>query len=176
LTAGVYYFLLKNIRHQTADIGDIFSGFRICFGQLILGHVVITILTALAALPGLALTAYPIYQLVHHHGPVGLLLLWACFGFILLLIPAMYLSVSWIFALPLIIDRQMEFWPAMDASRRMVGKHWWVVFGLLVLCGAINVVGVLACCVGLFVSMPIGFGALMYAYESIFSAPGLQAP
>jgi uncharacterized membrane protein len=63
----------------------------------------------------------------------------------------------------------MEFWPAMSASRRMVGKHWWLVFGLVVVCGLINLAGFLVCCVGIFISLPIGFGAMMYAYESIFS-------
>jgi len=174
LTAGVYYFLLRNIRHQPADIGDVFAGFRIAFGQLILGYVVVALLTGVAALPGGVLMAYPIYQLAHHQGVAGVLVLWASFGFILLVIPVMYLSVSWIFSLPLIIDRQMDFWPALTASRRMVGKHWWSVFALLVVCGLINVVGILACCVGVFVSAPLAFGAIMYAYESIFSAPALQ--
>lgn len=176
LTAGVYYFLLKNIRHQTVDIGDIFAGFRLCFGQLILGYIVVALLTGLAALPGCALAAYPVYQMVQHHHVSGIFILWAFLGFVVFLIPVMYLSVSWVFSLPLIIDRQMEFWPAMEASRTMVGKHWWAVFALLVVCGLLNVVGFLACCVGLFVSLPLGFTAMMFAYESIFSAPLAQAP
>ncbi len=174
LTAGVYYFMLKNIRHQPADIGDVFSGFRVGFGQLILGYIVTALLTALGALPGAAILAYPVYQIAHHQGPTPLLVLWAAFGFILALIPTIYLSVSWMFTLPLIIDRQMEFWPAMQASRRMVGKHWWAVFGLVVVCGLVNLLGVACCCVGLFVSLPICFGALMYGYESIFSTPTVQ--
>ncbi|HVV71132.1 MAG TPA: glycerophosphoryl diester phosphodiesterase membrane domain-containing protein, partial [Verrucomicrobiae bacterium] len=171
LTAGVYYFLLKNARHQVADIGDVFAGFRICLGQLILGYVVVALFTGLAALPGGALIAYPIYELAHHQGPTGFMILWICFGFLILLIPVMYLSICWIFTLPLIIDRQMDFWPAMSASRKMVSKHWWSVFALMVVCGLLNIVGVVACCVGVFVSAPLAFGAMMYAYESIFSAP-----
>jgi hypothetical protein len=27
----------------------------------------------------------------------------------------------------------------------------------------------IACCIGIFVTMPIGFAAMMYAYETIFS-------
>src|SRR5262249_3989403 len=155
--------------------GDIFAGFRICFGQLVLGYVVVALFTGLAALPGGVIMAIPIYQLVHHHGPPGLLVIWACLGFIVLLIPVIYLSVSWMLTLPLIIDRKMEFWPAMGSSRRMVGKHWWSVFGLLVVCGLVNVVGFIACCVGVFVSAPLAFGAMMYAYETIFSTTTPQA-
>src|SRR5262249_32320236 len=59
LLGGFYLFMLKNIRHQAADIGEIFSGFRLSFGQLVLGHIVTSILTALSAIPGAALLAYP---------------------------------------------------------------------------------------------------------------------
>jgi uncharacterized membrane protein len=53
----------------------------------------------------------------------------------------------------------------------MVGKHWWQVFGLIILVGLLNILGVLACCVGVLFTIPIGFAALMYAYETIFSEP-----
>jgi len=171
LTGGLYLFLLKNLRHQPNDVGDIFSGFRTSFGQLVLGYLVTALLTALVALPGAALMAYPIYLMTQHHRPEPLLILWASGGFLVAVIPMIYFSVGWIFSLALIIDRQMDFWPAMGASRKMVSKHWIAVFALLVVCGLINVVGVLMCCIGLFISLPISIGALMYAYESIFSAP-----
>jgi uncharacterized membrane protein len=174
LTAGVYLFLLRHIRHQNADIGDIFLGFRVNFGQLVLGYIVISLLTGLAALPGVSLMAYPFYQFVHHEPVTAGLVLMLGAGFVLALVSAIYLNISWLFALPLIIDRQMEFWPAMGASRTLVGKHWWAVFGLVVVCGLINVVGVVACCVGIFVSLPLSIGALMYAYETIFSGPSIQ--
>jgi hypothetical protein len=171
LMGGVYHFLLKAIRRQPAEIGDVFAGFRLAFGQLLLGYIVVALLTGLSALPGLAIMGVPIFIMVRHHAVEAGLLLLAIFGFIVAMIPAIYLGVGWMFSLPLIIDKQMEFWPAMSASRRMVGKHWWLVFGLLVVCGLINLVGFAACCVGIFFSLPIVFGAMMYAYESIFSAP-----
>jgi len=39
-------------------------------------------------------------------------------GMILLIIPGVYLSVSYCFTIPIILDRGMDFWPAMEASRR----------------------------------------------------------
>jgi hypothetical protein len=171
LMGGLYYFILKNIRGQPAAIGDIFAGFRLAFAQLLLGYIVVALLTGVAALPGMAIMAVPIFMMIRHHAVEAGPVLWVVLGFILAMIPAIYLSISWMFSLPLIIDKQMEFWPAMSASRKVVGKHWWLVFGLMVVCGLINLVGLLACCVGIFVSLPIVFGAMMYAYESIFSAP-----
>jgi hypothetical protein len=90
-------------------------------------------------------------------------------GCVLCLIPGIYLSVAWYFAMPLIIDRRMNFWDAMELSRKMVNKHWFIVFAFLVVYGLLVIAGVIACCVGIFVTMPIGFAALMYAYETIFS-------
>jgi hypothetical protein len=171
LMGGVYYFVLKNIRRQPAEVGDIFAGFRLAFGQLLLGYLVMMILICLSALPGLVIMAFPIYMMIHHHAVEVVPVLVTFVGLFVAMIPAIYFSTGWIFSLPLIIDKQMEFWPAMSASRRMVGKHWWLVFGLVVVCGLIYFAGLLACCVGLFVAMPLIFGAMMYAYESIFSAP-----
>jgi len=171
LTGGLYYFLLKGVRRQPLDIGDIFAGFRISFGQLLLGYIVVALLTCLSALPGLGIMAIPIFTMVRHEAVETLPFLVALLGFVIAIIPAVYLNVSWIFSLPLIIDKRMSFWPAMGASWRMVGKHWWLVFGLLVVCGLIYMAGFLACCVGIFIALPIVLGALMYAYESIFCAP-----
>ncbi len=115
--------------------------------------------------------AFSIFMMISHHAVDAAQLFLASLGFVVLIVPVTYLGVSWLFPLPLIIDLKMDFWSAMGASRKMVGKHWWLVFGLVVVCGVINIAGMLACCVGLFISMPIVFGAMMYAYESIFSAP-----
>ena len=109
----------------------------------------------------------------HHAAEAGPILV-AVLGFLVMILPIIYFSISWMFSLPLIIDKQMEFWPAMGASRKMVGKHWWLTFGLVVVCGLINLVGFMACCVGIFFSLPLGLGAMVYAYETIFSAPAAR--
>ena len=175
LLGGLYLFMLKNIRRQTVDIGEVFSGFRISFGQLILGHIVTSILIGLSAIPGAALVAYPAIVMAQHHTPSGPLIALMIVGFVVALVPMIYLSVGWIFSLALIIDRQMDFWPAMEASRKVVGRHWGAVFALLIVCGLIHIAGFFACCVGTFIALPISIGAMMYAYESIFSAAGAPA-
>jgi uncharacterized membrane protein len=94
-------------------------------------------------------------------------LLWI--GYACCIIPGIYLAIAWFFSTPLVIDKQMRFWDAMEMSRKMVGKHWFLVFGFAVVCLLLAVSGVLACCVGFFVTLPIGIAALMHAYEIIFS-------
>ena len=91
-------------------------------------------------------------------------------GFLLCALPGIYLTVSWVFVLPLVIDKKLDFWPAMELSRRVVTKHWWLMLGFLIVCGLVVLAGLLACCVGVFVTMAIAQAALMYAYEDIFGA------
>ena len=92
-------------------------------------------------------------------------------GYVLCLVPGIYLVVAWFFSIPLVIDKQMGFWQAMEASRKMVNKHWFLVFVFLLVYGLLSMAGIIACCIGIFVTLPIGLGALMYAYETIFCPP-----
>ena len=91
-------------------------------------------------------------------------------GLIFCLLPGIYLAVAWQFALPLIIDKRLDFWPAMELSRKIITRHWWSFFGLALLSTAINLVGTLLCGVGAFVTAPVTMLALMYAYEDIIGA------
>jgi hypothetical protein len=62
----------------------------------------------------------------------------------------------------------------MEVTRKVVNRHWWKLLGLKIVLLLVSVSGVLACGVGLFVTIPIGVAALMYAYEDIF-APARKA-
>lgn len=92
-------------------------------------------------------------------------------GYALCFLPGIYLATAWFFAMPLVMDRGMNFWEAMELSRKMVNKHWFLVFAFLLVFGLLSLSGIFACCVGIFVTLPIGYAALMVAYENIFSDP-----
>jgi uncharacterized membrane protein len=85
-------------------------------------------------------------------------------------LPGIYLAVAWVFTFQLIIDKKLEFWSAMEVSRKVVTQHWWAMFGLMLLAGLICIAGVLACVVGVFVTSAVALVALNYAYEDIFGA------
>jgi hypothetical protein len=106
-------------------------------------------------------------------GPLALLalvmtpLVWL--GLLFCFVPGMYLSVAWVFAIPLVVDKQLGFWEAMELSRKVVTRHWFMVFAMGFVAGVVAVCGVFACCVGIVLTLPIGWVALMYAYEDLFS-------
>jgi predicted Ser/Thr protein kinase len=96
-------------------------------------------------------------------------------GFVCLILPGIYLIVAWWFTLTLVADKNLDFWSAMEVSRKVVTRHWWMFFGFFLLVLLMYVVGVVACVVGLFVTAPLAMLAATYAYEDIFSATGTAA-
>lgn len=89
-------------------------------------------------------------------------------GFACCILPGIYLAVSWKFTLPAVIDKRLGFWQAMEHSRTTVARCWWLVFALLILVALITMAGLLACCIGIFVSVPLGIATVLYAYEDLF--------
>jgi hypothetical protein len=48
-------------------------------------------------------------------------------------VPGIYLQIAWLFSLPLVADRGLGFWEALEASRRAATRHWFKLFALFVL-------------------------------------------
>jgi uncharacterized membrane protein len=189
LMGGVLYLFIRAIRREPAEIADIFSGFRRAFAQLFLGVLVQGLLIGLCMIPFIIVLIVKFIPLMGHfqHLQPGTppdretlaaleSMMFASLPVLLVCaIPATYLAVCWKFTLPLIIDKQLDFWTAMGTSRKMVKKHWWHVFGLVILISLLNIAGICACCVGVLFTIPIGIAALMFAYETIFSEGQGQA-
>lgn len=176
LAGGLYYFLLRLIRNEDAGIGDIFAGFQRQCGQLILTYFVMMLLTFLVLIPGGVMLGVPFAMIVAGKQLVAWMIMLIIAGALLVIVPMTYLSVAWSYAFPLVIDKGMDFWPALTHSRRMVTKQWWSVFGLILLAGLINLAGLLLCGVGLLASYPLGMAALAYGYERIFNGGNSTTP
>jgi uncharacterized membrane protein len=177
---GFYGNCLSVVRGLGTDIGELFIGFKSSFADLFLAKLVTGIALSVCMIPYNIASAAKIGALMdsmqasHPTDPMAVFsqMFSALAGafpiFLICLIPITYLSVNWVFTLPLIVDKQLGFWTAMMTSWRIVHKHWFPVFGLAVLIGIFNLLGALVCCVGLLVSFPLGVIALMFAYEDIF--------
>ena len=89
-------------------------------------------------------------------------------GLLFLVIPGIYLTVAYLFAPYLIVDKNIDFWPAMELSRKKVNRHW---FGIAAFCVVLLFINALACIalfIGLFITIPVSLYALAAAYEDIF--------
>jgi hypothetical protein len=91
-------------------------------------------------------------------------------GFILFIIPGIYLSIAYIFTLPLIVDKGMDVWDAMELSRKTVTRHWFKIFGLFFLLSLFMVLGILTFGIGLIWAVPLLFITLYgVLYPMIFN-------
>ena len=161
---GLYFYYMKLVRGEPASIGDAFSGFSRSFGQLVLLSLVMNILVSIVVAPvvvpivGIALWHWNPYVMV----PVA----------VLFILPVLYLSVAWMFSSMLVIDRGFEFWDAMELSRKVVSKHWFLLFIFAIVAGILGAIGVIALIVGVLVTLPITFIAMVNAYETMFPRVG----
>jgi hypothetical protein len=89
-------------------------------------------------------------------------------GILLCILPGIYLAVVWAFAIPLVADKRMDFWPAMELSRKVVNKHWGSVFLLAIVSALVAIAGYFVLCVGIFIAIPLIQAAWTVAYEDIF--------
>lgn len=96
-------------------------------------------------------------------------------GLLCCLLPGIYLAVAWVFVFPLIIDKHLDFWGAMELSRKVITRHWWRWFGFALLNFLVLLLGLAVCIVGVFIAQAVVLGALAYAYEDLFGPPH-QAP
>jgi len=53
------------------------------------------------------------------------------FGFCCFILPGIYLAIAWILTVPLVADRNLSFWPAMELSRKVVTRVWFEMFVLI---------------------------------------------
>ncbi len=89
-------------------------------------------------------------------------------GLLLLILPGIYLAVGYAFVVPLIIDRGLPVWTAMELSRTTVHKQWFQTFGLLVAAGMVLFLSAQLYGVPLVLTLPICTAALMFAYDDLF--------
>jgi len=69
-------------------------------------------------------------------------------GFLLLILPGIYLAIGYTMTVPLIVERKMSPWQAMETSRKAIHEEWWKIFGLFIVMGLIFMIS----------SLPLGLG------------------
>jgi uncharacterized membrane protein len=93
-------------------------------------------------------------------------------GLVLLIAPGVYLMVAYFFVIPLIVDRRMNFWSAMETSRHTIGHIWFKMFGLFLLLLLLTLAGLLCFVVGILISTCVAFLAIVAAYADIMGIEG----
>ncbi len=96
-----------------------------------------------------------------------LIAVFATVGVLLCIIPGLVITAMYMFTYLFVLDKRLEFWPAMEASHAVV-KNDYLGFVLFLLgLGLLNIVGALCCIVGLLVTIPISMMAITIAYRDL---------
>ncbi len=105
-----------------------------------------------------------------------LIFVFAIVGLIFLIVPGLVIMTMYMFTFHFMVDRGMDFWEAMEASRKLVARDYlgFVLFGLFL--GLINLLGLMLLGVGLFFTMPISGYAVTAAYLDSVGTRSAPAP
>lgn len=89
-------------------------------------------------------------------------------GLFLLVLPGIYLAVAYMLTLPLIVDKGLGPWQALETSRKAITKHWFAFFGFLIVALLLYIAGALPLLIGLIWVLPLLAIAFGVVYRNIF--------
>jgi membrane-anchored glycerophosphoryl diester phosphodiesterase (GDPDase) len=91
-------------------------------------------------------------------------------GYILLIIPGIYLSFAYMFSLPLMIEKDMTAWQALEVSRKAVTRIWFRATGFLLLAVLLVTLGAIPLGIPLIWIVPWTALAYSMVYFKLFGA------
>ena len=92
-------------------------------------------------------------------------------GFICCFAPGYYLAIAWIMCWSLLADRRGTFWECLEMSRQAVTAHWGWAFLLLFVANLVANLGLIACGIGVFATLPLQSLMIKAAYQRLFPEP-----
>jgi uncharacterized membrane protein len=88
-------------------------------------------------------------------------------GTLFCIIPGLVVAAMFKFTFLFIVDKRMDFWPAMQASHAVVKNDYFGFTMFLLLMVLVDILGALCCIVGLLVAFPVTVAAITVAYKEI---------
>ena len=164
LYGGLFYVFLRVLRCQPTGIHDLFIGFRKYFVPLVLAQLMVLFITMLSCVFTFAFT---FVTLMSHKSalfyPFAILT-------IVSMLPPIHLSVCWFFTLIIVVDKGLDYWPAMQLSRERVHPQWILMAGLIIIAGMIGLSGSLIHQDAVVLTLPLFIAIVVGAYEDMFKS------
>lgn len=89
-------------------------------------------------------------------------------GFLLFVLPGIYLSIATILTIPLVVERKLSPWQAMLVSCKAINQHWFKVFFLFIVMNIILWISMLPLGMGLIWTVPMVIVMIGVLYNRIF--------
>jgi len=154
MVAGIVVNVLTMAAVTPLIVGVMMLGIRRACGQEVHFGVVFSYFHVLAAAAG----AYLLTTVLTY------------VGIVFLILPGVYLGLAYGMTLPLIADRSLPIWQAMETSRKALTHKWFRLFGAYLLVGLLVLLSMIPLGIGLIWTAPwsvLVFGVL---YRRIFGA------
>ncbi len=179
MMVGLYMALFRKRRGEPVEFGILFKGFD-SFGDSVVATLLHVIPIAVIIVPAYIIFYVGVILAMQSGGgepdPSAMLGLFAFFlvFWIIAILIIMVISLVFTFAYPLIADRKLSGIDAVKLSIRAALANFWSLLRLSLLNGLLIIGGMLLCYVGIFLVLPITFGALAIAYEKVFGLGQIQ--
>jgi len=182
-TPGPLLFLIRLVRNEPARMEDIIAGYTRNGIQCVLAFLVQTVVSHIFVFLGFLLiilaVGWPFIKLLIEAAkagspPTGVpefgITVYAgiIIGLLIMVIPMTYLGISWAYSMILIVDRKMNFWPAMELSRKTITKHWFRIFLFFIEILCLACLGFFFCGLGAFFTIPLAMTMGAASYVHIF--------
>lgn len=176
MMCGLNLAFLKTRRGEPIEFGTLFKGFDY-FGQALIAALLHSIPIIVIVVPAYILFYVFMFlsiaasaQVSGEPNPAAFFGVMMMFGLFWLVVIALIIviSIGFLFVYPLIVDRKLSAIDAIKLSFRAALANFWRLLGMVILTSLMTAVGVLACYVGAFLVMPIGYAAIAKAYEQVF--------
>jgi len=189
LQAGLFKALKGRIDGAAVNFNDLFAAFPECYWQAVLAGLPVILIDGAMQVVQLPLRfaqfAEPLSRELHEPAAVLIPVFLIAGAVVLLLVLALaILRLFFAFSLLAIWDYKTSGVEAIKISMRLVKDHFWSMIGLsllfLVIAIAAFLVGLLACVVGVFITIPAvniwHDVTLVYLYRSWTGRPLVQPP
>jgi uncharacterized membrane protein len=88
-------------------------------------------------------------------------------GVLFCIIPGLVIAAMYKFVYLFILDKRMDFWPAMQASHAVVKNDYFGFTLFLLAMIGVDILGVLCLVVGIFIALPVTVAAITVAYRDV---------
>ncbi|MEO1257200.1 MAG: hypothetical protein AAFZ15_00325 [Bacteroidota bacterium] len=172
LGVGFYIVANKLWRNENTEFGDFFKGFD-HIGQLALTALVQGLIIIAAMVPFIIMikdTGLVEWYMETLNDPIGMQGTvppfpekWTFW----LMLPVIYFGIAYSWSYKFVVFYKMQFWDAMESSRKLITKKWFIFLGFYIVIGLIGMAGMIALCIGLLFTLPAVYCMIYAAFEDI---------
>jgi hypothetical protein len=177
MMVGIYLCLFRRMRGEPVEFGMLFKGFD-HFAQALIAALLQMIPMVIVMVPAYIIMFVLMMTSVPRGGgrmdpDESWRFVFTFLGFelvfvVVILAVTIVVSIFFMFAFPLIADRNLSGLDAVKLSIKAARANFGGVLGLVLVCVGLGILGVLCCYVGAFLVMPVSFASYAIAYRRVF--------